>query len=144
MDRTIISLRMRSCAAAMTALMVASCATPAQRSEDSTRAGVTRPAADRAHLAQLEERAHALAKSSGCDTAGACGVAPLGWRACGGPRDYLVYCRAATDTIELLRVLEELRRAESDFNEKSGTMSTCEMRLPPEIDLRGGRCEARR
>src|SRR5688572_10005379 len=111
MDRTIISLRIRSCAAAITALLVISCATPAQRSEDSTRAGVTRPAADRAHLVQLEERAHALAKSSGCDTAAACGVAPLGWRGCGGPRDYVVYCRAATDTTALHRVLEQLRQA---------------------------------
>ena len=144
MDRAVISLRIHSCAAAITALMVISCATPAQRSEDSTGAGETRPAADRAHLAQLEERAHALAKSSGCATAGACGVAPLGWRGCGGPRDYVVYCRASTDTAALLRVLEQLRLAETAYNEKSGTISTCEMRLPPEIDVRGGRCEARR
>jgi hypothetical protein len=55
-----------------------------------------------------------------------------------------VYCPATTDTVALLRALDELRRAEMDFNERSGAISTCEMRLPPKMTLQGGQCAAAR
>jgi hypothetical protein len=96
--------------------------------------------ADQAHLTQLEREARALAKTDGCASVNACRTAPVGWRGCGGPRTYLVYCAATTDTVALFRKLAELDSAEQDYNAKNGMISTCEMRLPPRARLGGKRC----
>jgi hypothetical protein len=123
--------------------LVTACATPAQRGRDS--ASAERAAADdTARIARLEREARALAGTGGCDAASSCRAAPVGSRGCGGPRDYLVYCPATTDTTALLRKLDELARVESAHNEREGVISTCEMRLPPSLSVSGGRCVAAR
>lgn len=123
--------------------LVAACATPAQRGRDS--ASSEKPAGDdTSRITRLEREARALASASGCGTASACRTAPVGSRGCGGPRDYLVYCPATTDTAALLRKLEELARVESAYNEREGVVSTCQMRLPPALSVSGGRCVATR
>ena len=129
-------------AGALGALAVLSCATPAQHGRDSTNPGVVQSTTDSMRLAQLEREVRALVRATGCDAVGACRVAPMGSRACGGPREYVVYCAASTDSAALAVALEHLRRAEIEYNEKSGAIGTCEMRLPPELALRGGRCTA--
>lgn len=91
-------------------------------------------------LSRLEREARALAHADGCDSLAQCRTAPVGWRSCGGPRDYLVYCAATTDTVALFRKLAELEAAEKEYNLKSGLMSTCIMRVPPRVSLRGGSC----
>lgn len=91
-------------------------------------------------LTRLEREARALAKTQGCGDVAACRTAPVGWRGCGGPRTYLVYCAATTDTVALFRKLKELQTAERDYNASSGMMSTCEFRLPPRAILKGGNC----
>jgi hypothetical protein len=67
----------------------------------------------------------------------------MGWRGCGGPRTYLVYCAATTDTVALFRKLQELEAAERDYNAASGMMSTCEFRTPPAARLDGRSCRER-
>ena len=52
-------------------------------------------------LSRLEREARALARTDGCDSLAQCRTAPVGWRSCGGPRTYLVYCAATTDTVTL-------------------------------------------
>lgn len=91
-------------------------------------------------LSRLEREARALARSSGCDSLAQCRTAPVGWRSCGGPRTYLVYCAATTDTVALFRKLAELEAAEKEYNLKSGLMSTCIVREPPRVSFRGGSC----
>jgi hypothetical protein len=91
-------------------------------------------------LSRLEREARALAHTDGCDSLAQCRTAPVGWRSCGGPRDYLVYCAATTDTVALFRKLAELEAAEKEYNLKSGLMSTCIMREPPRVSFRGGSC----
>ena len=91
-------------------------------------------------LTRLEREARALARTDGCDSVGQCRIAPLGWRSCGGPRDYVAYCVAKTDTVALFRKLAELEAAEKEYNLHSGLMSSCQMREPPRVSLRGGRC----
>jgi hypothetical protein len=95
---------------------------------------------ERAHLAQLEREARAIAKTTGCSSVSACRSAPVGAKACGGPRSYIVYCAASTDTVALFGKLRELETAEKAYNKKSGMMSTCEFRLPPKAALNGERC----
>jgi hypothetical protein len=96
--------------------------------------------AEQARLTRLEREARALARADGCDSVSQCRVAPLGWRSCGGPRDYVKYCAATTDTVALFRKLDELKAAEQEYNLRSGMMSTCEMRLPPRVSLRERSC----
>ena len=91
-------------------------------------------------LTRLEREARALARTDGCDSVGQCRTAPLGWRSCGGPRDYIAWCAATTDSAALFRKLAELEAAEKEYNLRSGMMSSCEVRQPPRISLSGGRC----
>ena len=95
---------------------------------------------DRADITRLERDARALAHTAGCSTAAQCRTAPVGAKACGGPRTWLVYCAATTDTVRLMRALRELERVEKAWNARAGVMSTCEMRLPPTPTLTGGSC----
>lgn len=99
--------------------------------------------ADRQEIVRLEAEARALANPNGCSGAGQCRSAPVGAKACGGPRSYVVYCAVTTDTVALFRKLEELRRTEQAFNQKYGTISTCELAVPPATELRGTTCSVR-
>ena len=89
---------------------------------------------------RLEREAIALARTDGCTSAAQCRSAPVGSRGCGGPRFYLPYCPLTTDTAALLAKLAEVERAEQDYNRRNNVMSTCEMRMPGELELAGGVC----
>jgi hypothetical protein len=104
--------------------------------------GKTDSAAATSRITQLEAEARALAKTTGCNSATECRTAPVGERACGGPRDYIIYCAATTDSVALFRKLDELKAAEIEFNKSSNAMSTCEFRMPPKAAAIGGRCRA--
>jgi len=97
--------------------------------------------ADTTRLARLEREARAIAHADGC-TAPQCRTAPVGSRPCGGPRDYIVYCAAKTDSAALFGKLAELARAEEDYNRRNEMASTCEFRTPPGTAVQGGRCVA--
>jgi len=146
-------------ALAASALALASC-TPAHAPAEDGRAGApASPSAapatlvedagsaaaeaepDTGRLARLEREAYALVHTEGC-TAGQCRTAPVGSRPCGGPRAYVVYCAATTDSAALFAKLAELARAEEEFNRRAGMASTCEMRLPPTVAVAAGRCTA--
>jgi hypothetical protein len=120
------------------------CAAPPQHAADSAMQRSGDAANDTARLARLEREARAIAKTEGCSSASACRTAPVGWRGCGGPRTYIVYCPATTDSVALFRKLDELKAAETAYNEQSGMLSTCEMRLPPAVTVQAGRCMASR
>lgn len=133
----------------------AACAAPAPKPGDSAPVetgvvvSVPRPTPkagdrewDQAVIDQLGRDARALANPEGCQNAGMCRTAPLGVKACGGPREYVVYCTATTDSVALYRKLDELARAERAFNERHGIVSTCELRVEPAIALVGQGCRA--
>jgi hypothetical protein len=93
-----------------------------------------------ARIAQLEAAARALAKTDGCSTSEQCRTAPVGAKGCGGPRTYLVYCAASTDSVALFRKLDSLRAIETTYNASSGMAGTCDFRTPPTVTARGGSC----
>lgn len=133
---------MRSiCGGALVAMLVAGCAKqeepPALDQPPSANQVVSE-----ARVRELEQQARALAKTDGCDRADQCASAPVGAKACGGPRTYLVYCKATTDEAALLRALDELKRAEEAYNRATGLASDCAMALPPELRVDGGVCTA--
>ncbi len=97
---------------------------------------------DTARITRLEVEARAMAQTEGCGEEGQCRTAPVGSRPCGGPRAYIAYCAAATDTAALFAKLQELARAEEEYNRKTGMASTCEFREPPNVELSNGSCRA--
>ena len=96
---------------------------------------------DWAQVVAIENQAKALVKSDGCSSEGECRTAPVGSRACGGPRYYLVYCSRTTDSAALFRKLDAVAAAEREFNAKYQIGSTCEFRMPPKVALSGGSCQ---
>jgi len=127
-------------AAIVATILVAACA----RQEEPP--AVETPSVNRAvnetRVRELEQQARALARTDGCDQASQCATAPVGAKACGGPRTYLVYCRATTDEAALLRALDELKRAEEEYNRAAGLASDCMFVTPPAVRLEGGACMA--
>jgi hypothetical protein len=91
----------------------------------------------------IEAQAKTIAKANGCSTADVCRAAPVGSRACGGPRYYIPYCSVTTDSAALFNKLQEVASAEQAYNKKYNLASTCEMRLPPALESSGGSCVAK-
>ena len=98
--------------------------------------------AARALVTRLETEARSLARAEGCASADQCRMAPVGERPCGGPRTYVPYCAASTDSVALYRKLDELKAAEMRLNQLTHASSTCEFRTPAIPALVGGRCSA--
>ena len=96
---------------------------------------------DWAAIGRLEDQAKAIAKTTGCGSVSECRAAPVGSRACGGPRYYLAYCSKTTDSAALFSKLAEVSRAEEAYNRKYKLASTCEYRMPPVAELSGGQCK---
>jgi hypothetical protein len=97
---------------------------------------------DWAAILKLESEAKAIAKVSGCASS-ECRAAPVGSRACGGPRYYLPYCSKTTDSVALYGKLDEVAKAEQAYNKKYNIMSTCEFQMPPVVEAVGGSCVAK-
>lgn len=97
---------------------------------------------DWAQIVALENEAKAIVKSDGCSSADQCRTAPVGSRACGGPRYYLVYCSKTTDSAALFKKLDQVSAAEQEYNKRYQLASTCEFRLPPKVALVGSSCQA--
>lgn len=116
---------------------------PAESTVSAGSGRATPPAAedDTSRIARLEREARALAHAEGC-TAGECRTAPVGHRPCGGPRTYVVYCAAKTDSAALFARLAELARAEDAYNQRNQMASTCEFREPPSTKIENGSCVA--
>lgn len=98
--------------------------------------------ADWAAIVRLEDQAKGIAKTSGCSSVSQCRTAPVGNRACGGPRYYIAYCATSTDSVALFRKLEEVAAAENAYNRKYQIVSTCEFRMPGPLTLSAGECRA--
>ena len=96
--------------------------------------------ADWAAIVRLEDQAKAIAKTAGCSAVSQCRTAAVGNRACGGPRYYIAYCAATTDSAALFRKLAEVAAAENAYNRKYQMASTCEFRMPGPLALSGGEC----
>lgn len=88
----------------------------------------------------LMAQVRALAKTSGCTAAGDCRALPVGRKACGGPRAYVVYCPASTNESALRAKIAEFDRA--DMEASRGAMSDCMLVTEPEITVSGGQCRA--
>lgn len=94
-------------------------------------------------IEQLEAQAKSIAKVDGCNASADCASGEIGRKACGSPRDYLIYCTRTTDVPALKTKLEEIIKAEMAYNQKYDVVSTCEMRMPPAVEASAGSCKAK-
>lgn len=99
-------------------------------------------AVDEARVRQLEQQVRSIARTDGCERADQCAAAPMGAKPCGGPRTYLVYCKATTDETALMRALDQLKRAEESYNRAAGLISDCGITPQPGVRLEGRTCTA--
>lgn len=97
---------------------------------------------DSEQIVLLEREALELVHNDGCDTADQCRVAPVGAKACGGPRYWVTYCPATTDSAALFHKLDELRTAEQKYNKAHGVISDCSIVGPPTPVVSAGVCRA--
>lgn len=88
----------------------------------------------------LMSEINALAKPGGCSRAGDCQSLPVGRKACGGPRTYVVFCAKSTNVAALRAKIAELDRL--DVEAAKTTASDCMMVMPPHVTLSGGVCRA--
>lgn len=88
----------------------------------------------------LMTQINALAKTSGCSNASDCQTLPVGRKACGGPRSYVVFCSRSTNVTLLKAKIAELDRV--DLAAAKNTVSDCMMVTPPRVTLSGGVCRA--
>jgi hypothetical protein len=95
-----------------------------------------------ARVQELEQQVRAIANTEGCDRLDQCAAAPLGAKPCGGPRTFVVYCKATTNEAALNRALEQLKRAEEEYNLAAGLYSDCALAPAPGIRLEGRTCTA--
>jgi hypothetical protein len=91
-------------------------------------------------VTRLEERVKSLAHTAGCARSGECRAAPVGHKACGGPRYFIAYCPLSTDSAALFRTIEELDRVEAAYQRKYKIGSTCDYVMPPQVESAGGQC----
>ena len=124
------------------ALLVAACDQPKEEVPSVGQTPIQTRATREARIRELEQQARALVRTDGCDQANQCATAPVGVKGCGGPRSYLVYCKATTDEAALLRTLDELKRVEEEYNRVEQIASDCMMILPPAVRLEGRTCAA--
>jgi hypothetical protein len=99
--------------------------------------------ADAATLDDFRRRARGLARRDGCARGEDCGAIALGAKPCGGPWEYVVYCRTSTEEPALRAAAAQLDSAERRFNDRYALGSTCDVPPEPVPGLQGGGCAAK-
>lgn len=97
---------------------------------------------DEQTIRRLEDEARRLARADGCEQDGQCAAAPVGAKACGGPRSYLAYCTLTTDADALHAKLDELHRTEDAYNRRYEIISDCMLVMEPPVAAVNGVCTA--
>lgn|SRR5690606_28463959 len=95
-------------------------------------------------LRLAKEQARELAVATGCSAVEQCDALPMGVRACGGPEQYVVFCRDTTDVAALESKLVAIDRSQYSFNQGCRIFSDCMLVPRPDLVLVDGRCEPQR
>lgn len=81
-------------------------------------------------------------RDASCSSPSVCRTIALGEKACGGPRQYLIYSTSATDSARLAREVARYNEAERKRNRDEGRMSDCMAVVKPQVSCISGRCRA--
>jgi hypothetical protein len=97
------------------------------------------PAVD---LVKAREAILTQVRDAPCASPSLCRTIGFGEKACGGPRQYLVYSKAATDSARLAREVARYNEAERNRNREEGRVSDCMALSRPQVSCVSGRCRA--
>ena len=96
----------------------------------------------REELGVIEDRLDSLASDAKCDTDQDCKSVPVGHRACGGPKRFLIYS-SQLDADQIREISELSRKTETiekKINRLSFAVSICPMESPPILSCKASRC----
>ena len=133
--------------ATICAAVALACAGPpeAERGDPSREGGaeaqVTPPSPQT--LEEARARIDSAIGGAAASTLSQCALVAVGARPCGGPREYLAYSTAETDSSALATLAAVYERMDRERNEAQGLVSTCELMQPPDLVLENGRCVTR-
>lgn len=71
-----------------------------------------------------------------------CASQALGYQACGGPEEYLIYSKPRTDVPRLQSLSQEYLEVDREYDERSGLPAECVQVAEPVVECRDGACEA--
>ncbi|MDZ4081441.1 MAG: hypothetical protein U1E10_00770 [Bdellovibrionales bacterium] len=75
-----------------------------------------------------------------CTNDNQCVAVVVGFKGCGGPRDY-THTSSNNDMAAIENLSLNLQNLERDHWRRSGQASTCEMLLPPTLSCQSGQCQ---
>lgn len=84
-----------------------------------------------------------MIKTPKADTPEQCKIVGMGRKPCGGPERYLLYSEKTMSSDDVALFLEKLNRYNElarRFNEKSGRISDCSIKVKPTTVVRNGFC----
>ena len=102
----------------------------------------SKPAASEDTLAALRQGVIQLIGEPTCRASGECRVIAFGSKPCGGPRSYLPYSLAVTDSITLADAVRAFNNEDTKNNQVLGLMSDCSVVQEPAVICSQGLCTA--
>ena len=98
------------------------------------------PAADTSDLASLRSDVRSLIGDAACTHISQCRLIAFGAKPCGGPRQFLVYSIAATDSMTIEAAVMRYNARDAEVNRLYNRTSDCALVSQPRIRVVNGRC----
>lgn len=103
---------------------------------------LTDPSAIAARMDSLRVEIRERVGTPAAEEGASCRAIPLGAKPCGGPRSYLVFSTAATDSASLDTLVREYNRLDRRLNELEGRISDCMLVTEPSLTVENAVCTA--
>jgi len=91
-------------------------------------------------LDSLRQAMAAAVGPASCRAKEQCRAVGVGAKPCGGPRSYLIYSTATTDSAALALIAQRYDAADARQNRVQGLVSDCTFLPPPQLECVAGRC----
>lgn len=95
---------------------------------------------DTTDLVELRARVKDLIGNAECTSVNQCRLIAYGAKPCGGPKRYLVYSIAQTDSTALIAIVSKYNAREAEMNKLLGRKSDCNVVARPQLRVVNGRC----
>jgi hypothetical protein len=83
-----------------------------------------------------------IIKDKSCNTTvtGACKTIAFGAKACGGPKEFLIYNSSQVDESLLIEKVKTYNKLQDEFNKREGVFSDCMVVIQPVVGCVDGNC----
>ena len=98
-------------------------------------------ATDTTTLAGLRANVQSLIGDAACSSVDECRLVAFGSKPCGGPRQYLAYSIAITDSTALATAVARYNAREAEANRQNDRISDCSMVVRPTVTVVDGHCK---